>query len=98
MTIDERFLRIERITAGLVEAQNKEREEARVLWRNNQRQLDDLTYKLGETRDHIEAIVTRFDKLIAESAARDRLTDQRFRETDARIDKLISAMGEFLRV
>ncbi len=33
-----------------------------------------------------------------ESAARDRQTDRRFRETDARIDKLISAMGEFLRV
>ena len=45
-----------------------------------------------------DAIATHLDSFIAESAARDRITDQRFRETDSRIDKLISAMGEFLRV
>jgi predicted RNase H-like nuclease (RuvC/YqgF family) len=75
-----------------------EREEARAVWRNTQRQIDDLTYKLGETRDHIDAVATRLDNFIAESATRDRITDQRLRETDSRIDKLISAMGEFLRV
>lgn len=69
MTIDERFQRIERVTAWLAEAHHKEREEARVLWRNTQRQIDDLTYKLAETRDHIEAIVAHLDKFIAESAA-----------------------------
>lgn len=98
MTIDERFQRIEHVTAGLAEAHNKERDDARALWRNTQRQIDDLTYKLGETRDHIDAVATHLDNFIAECAARDRVTDQRFRETDARIDKLISAMGEFLRL
>lgn len=97
MTIDERFARIEHVTVGLAEAHNKEREEGRALWRSTQRQIDELTYKLAETRDHIDAVATHLDNFIAESAARDRVTDQRFRDTDARIDKMISAMGEFIR-
>ena len=45
----------------------------------------------------VDSIATHLETFIEEAASRDRLTDQRFRETDARIDKLISAMGEFLR-
>jgi len=87
-----------RDTPSAILENTMEREEARAVWRNTQRQIDDLTYKLGETRDHIDAVATRLDNFIAESATRDRITDQRLRETDSRIDKLISAMGEFLRV
>jgi hypothetical protein len=54
------------------------------------RQPDQLTAR-------VDAIAAHLDSFIAESAARDRVTDQRFRETDARIDKMISAMGEFIR-
>jgi hypothetical protein len=90
MTIDERFARIERVTAGLAEERGKDRGELRGLWRDTQRQLDQLTGR-------VDAIATHLDSFILESNARDRETDRRFRETDARIDKLISAMGEFLR-
>ena len=97
MTIDERFARIEHITAGLAEERRKDREEFRTLWRDTQRQLNELTTKLADMGDRVDAIATHLDSFILESAARDRATDQRFRETDARTDKLISAMGEFLR-
>jgi ABC-type transporter Mla subunit MlaD len=90
MTIDERFARIEHVTAGLAERSVKDRDELRGLWRDTQRQLDQLTGR-------VDAIATHLDTFITETAARDRETDRRFRETDARIDKLISAMGEFLR-
>jgi ABC-type transporter Mla subunit MlaD len=90
MTIDERFARIEHVTAGLAEERRKDREELRGLWRDTQRQLDQLTGR-------VDAIATHLDTFIAESAARDRVTDQRFRDTDARIDKMISSMGEFIR-
>src|SRR5580658_9881104 len=90
MTIDERFQRIEHVTAGLAEERRKDREEFRGLWRDTQRQLDQLTGR-------VDAIATHLDSFIVETAARDRETDARFRETDARSDKLISAMGEFVR-
>jgi len=90
MTIDERFARIEHVTAGLAEQAIRDRDELRGLWRDTARQLDQLTGR-------VDAIATHLDAFIAEIAARDRETDRRFRETDARIDKLISAMGEFLR-
>ncbi len=90
MTIDERFARIEHVTAGLAEERRKDREELRGLWRDTQRQLDQLT-------GQVDAIAGHLDTFIAESAARDKVTDQRFRDTNARIDKMISAMGEFIR-
>lgn len=96
MTIDERFERIEHLTAGLAEDRRKDREEFRGLWRDTQRQLDQLAGR-------VDAIATHLDTFIQETAARDgetdrrfRETDQRFRETDARIAALVSAMGEFI--
>jgi type IV secretory pathway VirB4 component len=89
MTSEERFERIEHVTAGLVEERRKDREEFRALWRDTQRQLDRLT-------DRVDAIANHLDSFIQETAARDRETDRRFRETDERLDKLVSAMGEFI--
>src|SRR5580658_3947075 len=48
ITIDERFERIERVTAGLAEERRKDREEFRSLWRDTQRQLNDLTGKVAD--------------------------------------------------
>jgi hypothetical protein len=90
MTIDERFARIEHVTAGLAEERRKDREECRGLWRDTQRQLDQLVGR-------VDTIATHLDAFIQETAQRDHETDRRLRETDARIDKLISAMGEFIR-
>jgi hypothetical protein len=97
MTTDERFERIEHVTAGLAEERRKDREECRQLWRDTQRQLDLLA-------DRVNGIAIQVDRFILEAAARDRAshersreTDQRFRDTDARIQALVSAMGEFMR-
>jgi len=97
VTIEERFERIEHVTVGLAEERRKDREESRQLWRDTQRQLDQLA-------DRVNGIAIQMDRFILEAAERDdetdrrfRETDQRFRETDARIDKLVSGIGELLR-
>ena len=96
MTAEERFERIEHVTAGLAEERRKDREEFRSLWRDTQRQLNELTHNVANLGDRIAA-------LAEEAAARDRETDRRFqetdrrmRETDARIEKMTSAMGQFI--
>ncbi len=89
MTSEERFERIEHLAAGLVEERRKDREEFRALWRDTEKQLDRLT-------DRVDAIANHLDSFIQQTAARDGETDRRFRDTDERIDKLVSAMGEFI--
>jgi len=90
MTIDERLDRIEHVSAGSEEQRRKDRETDRALWRETQRQLNDLTIRIAEVNDNLAA---RIAQLAEEAAARDRETDRRFRETDARIDRMISTMG-----
>ena len=82
MTIEERFERIEHVTAGLAEERRKDREEYRQLWRETQRHLNDLTFKIADTND---TIARMGDEL--------RAADRRLGE---RLEPLVSAMGEFL--
>jgi len=89
MTIEERFERIEHVTAGLAEERRKDREENRQLWRDTQRQINelatrmnDLTLKLADTNDAIT-------RLAEESRAADR-------QLGERIDALVSAIGKLL--
>jgi TolA-binding protein len=104
MTIEERFERIEHVTAGLAEERRKDREEYRQLWRDTQRQLNELTLKIADTNDTItrlgeetngkimrlaEETHARIDRLAEESRA----ADQQLRE---RIDSLVSATGPLL--
>jgi len=53
MTIEERFERIEHVAAGLAEERRKDREEFRALWRDTQRQLNDLTIKVADLGDRV---------------------------------------------
>jgi uncharacterized protein YlxW (UPF0749 family) len=89
MTVEERFERIEHVTAGLAEERRKDREENRQLWRDTQRQINelavrmnDLTLKVADTNDVIA-------RLAEESRAADR-------QLGERIEALVSAMGKFL--
>jgi hypothetical protein len=93
MTTEERFERIEHVTAGLAEERRKDREEFRALWRDTQRQLNELTIRVAEVNDRLSA---RIGELAEHAAVRDRETDRRFRETDARMDKLVGAIGEWM--
>jgi len=100
MTAEERFARIEHITAGLVEQRRQDREEYRALWRDTQRQLNevsvkinDLTLKIADTNDAVTRLAEETQKKM------DRLAEE-FREADKkleeRIDALVSAIGQFL--
>jgi hypothetical protein len=97
MTTEERFERIEHVTAGLAEERRKDREEFRGLWRDTQRQLNELTIKVVEMDDRLGK---RIEALAEESRAADQRLGERIEETDkrlgARIEALVSAMGEFI--
>jgi chromosome segregation ATPase len=101
MTVEERFERIEHINAGLAEDRRKDREEYKMLWRDTQRHIDELTQKIAATNDTIT-------RLAEESSAEDARLKKRIEELDARlgnrieelggrIDGLVSAIGAFLR-
>lgn len=79
MTTEERFPRIEHVTAGLAEERRKDREEFRELWRGTQRRLDQLAERL-------DGLAANTDRFAAEAAARDR----RFEE---RMDRMVAEMA-----
>ena len=90
MTTEERFERIGRVTVALAEERRRDREENRQLWRESQRQINelsvrinDLTLKMADTNDTIARLAEEF-----------RATDQRLAE---RIESLVSAIGQFLQ-
>src|SRR2546423_856150 len=97
MTIDERFERIEHVTAALAEERRKDREEHRQIWRDTQRQINelsvrvnDLTFKIADTNDKIVDTNDAISRVAEESRA----ADQQLRE---RIESLVSAIGDKLR-
>ncbi len=94
VTTDERLARIEHVTAGIAEERKKDRDELRGLWRDTQRQLDQLTGRVG-------AIAAHLDTFIQESRAADQRLAERIEETDKRlgerIETMISAMGGYIR-
>jgi hypothetical protein len=100
MTIEERFERIEHVTAGLAEERRKDREEYRQLWRDNQRQINDLTLKIADTADSVTRLGEKLDFLAHESRESDRRLGERIDEVDRRlgerIDALVSAIGTFI--
>jgi uncharacterized protein YlxW (UPF0749 family) len=97
MTTEERFERIEHVTAGLAEERRKDREEYRQLWRDTQRQIYELTLKIGDTNDAItrfgeesRAADARLGARIDALAEESRAADARL---GARIETLVSAIG-----
>ena len=94
MTIEERLDRIEHITAGSDEQRRKDREIDRALWRDTQRQLNELTLKLADLSDRVAEIAEESRAEDSRLAARIEQTDQRLA---ARIETMISAMGGYMR-
>jgi len=97
MTIDERFERIEHVTAGLAEEGRKEREESRQLWRDTQRQIGELAVQVAalaqESREADRRLGERIEAVDKRLGERIEAVDQRLGE---RIESLVSAMGEFI--
>jgi hypothetical protein len=94
MTTEERLNRIEHITAGIAEERRKDREEDRQLWRDTQRQINELATKVtqmgDESREADRRLEARIEQLAAESRAEDRALG-------VRIASLVSAIGQFLQ-
>ncbi len=93
MTTEERFERIEHVTAGLVEEHRKNREEDRQLWRDTQRQIGELASKIERFAEESRAADKRLEEKIDRLADESRAADKRLEE---RIESLVSAIGKAL--
>ena len=89
MTTEERLDRIEHITVGLAEERRKDREEHRQLWRETQRQLNELVGRVNELTVKLADANDAITRLAEESRAGDK-------RLETRIDTLVSAFGQFL--
>ena len=93
MTTEERFERIEHVTAAISEERRKDRDEYKALWRHTQRQLNELTgnvnrntLAIADTNELIHKLTERLDQHAAES----RQADARL---GARLEALVSAIA-----
>jgi len=89
MTTEERFERIEHVTAGLAEEQRRFREESRQLWRDTQRQLNEAAARLNDLTLRVADANERMDRMEEQSRA----ADHELRE---RIAALVSAIGQWM--
>jgi len=90
LTVEERFERIEHITAGLAEERRKDREEYRQLWRDTQRRINDLATGMVDLRRQVSELAVETRLRIEQLADESRAADQQLRD---RIDSLVSAIG-----
>lgn len=93
MTTEERLDRIEHITAGIAEERRKDREESKALWRDTQRQLNEVSTRLvqlSEADQEARAADKRLEARIAQLAEEGRATNKR-------IDDMVSGIGELIR-
>jgi hypothetical protein len=95
MTTEERFERIELVTAGLAEERRKDREEFRQLWRETQRHIDEVALNLGKLTVQVVEIDDRLGARIEALAEESRAADKRL---EHRIESMVSGIGEFIRV
>src|ERR1017187_1630430 len=101
MTAEERFARIEHVTAALVEERRKDREEYRQLWRDTQRQIAELTLKIADTNDKIADTNDTVTRLAEDLTRQIRASDERAKAAEQelrdRISALVSAIGQFIQ-
>jgi len=104
MTTEERFERIEHVTAGLAEERRKDREEFRELWRDTKRHIDEvamnlskLTVQVVEMDDRLGARIAdvndRLGAHIETLAEESRAADKRL---EPRIESMVSGIGEVI--
>ena len=96
MTPEERFERIEHLTAGIAEERRKDREEYKALWRDTQRQLNEVSARLvqlSEADEEARAADRRLEARIEQLANESRAANKQLEE---RIEMLVSRFGEVL--
>jgi ElaB/YqjD/DUF883 family membrane-anchored ribosome-binding protein len=94
MNIEERLNRIEHFSAAADEQRRKDRETDRALWRDTQRQLNELTIKLADLAENAHAADDRLRERIEQADQSTRARDQELRD---RIEAMTSAMGGYIR-
>jgi methyl-accepting chemotaxis protein len=101
MTIEERLARIEHVSAGSDEQRRKDRETDRALWRDTQRQLNEVSTRLNDLTIKVANLGDRIAEIAEESREADQRLAARIEETDKRlgerIETMISAMGGYIR-
>ena len=96
MSAEERLEPIEHLTAALAEERRKDREEYMALWRDTQAQIQELAKRTDGLAAQVGRATLDMDRLILESAARDRASQERDEVLEKRVDALVSAMGAFI--
>jgi hypothetical protein len=97
MTTEERFERIEHVTAALAEERRKDRREFKALWRDTQRQLNELSTTVlnmaEELRETDRRLANRIEQLAAESREAAKASQEADTRQGARIEALVSAIA-----
>jgi len=91
MTTEERLDRIEFVTAGIAEERRQDREENRQLWRDTQRQINELSARTLQMGDELRYAI---DRLAEESRAAHKRFDAADRRLEERIADMVSAIGQ----
>ena len=89
MTTEERLQRIEHLSAGIAEERRKDREEYKTLWRDTQRQINELAGNVNRLSLAIADTDEHLNRLASETSAADE-------KLGARIESLVSAIGQFI--
>ena len=100
MTAEAPIDRIEHIMAGWPEERRKDREEYRQLWRDTQRHIHELTFKIADTNDAVSRLADETQNTFSRMSAELRASDKRARAAEQelrdRIQALVSAIGQML--
>ncbi|MGD0870677.1 MAG: hypothetical protein ABSB88_14065 [Bryobacteraceae bacterium] len=89
MNTEQRFQRIEHLTAGLAEERRKDREEYKTLWRDTQRQLNEVSTRLVQFSEADSRLIeadARLEARIAQLAEESRAANKNL---EARIESLV---------
>ena len=97
MNTEERLNRIEHLTAGIAEERRKDRDEYKAIWRDTQRQLNEVSTRLVQLSEADARLATRIEQLAEESHNADKRLGERIGALGERIGALISGLGEFIR-
>ena len=93
MTTEERFERIEHLTAGIAEERRRDRDEHKTLWRDTQQQIDRATEATANLARQVDRLAIETRSRIAELAEQIRAADEQLGD---RIGSLVSAIGQFI--
>jgi division protein CdvB (Snf7/Vps24/ESCRT-III family) len=97
MTIEERLDRIEHITAGIDEERRKDRDEYKALWRDTQRQLNELGARVVQMSEENQIAHAQFREADKRLEAHISQLAEEAKGTNKGIEDMVSGIGELIR-